>query len=180
MRTALRSAPLDHAGLRRRRGATHSLPLVLQLQRTIGNLATTRLLLRQPTTVAPHALKDAGVDATSRINDKTRKLIQAAFEESEILRPYLKDKFPRAAATEGAFVIHTDEDDFNQAYMRYRGITEPMTQNQRAEKFGSIGGFFDRSKNTMHVRSRGRFGHAMHEAMHKLAAPVFRGFWGDV
>jgi hypothetical protein len=180
MRTRVAMPALHQPAARRRRGATHPVPLVLGLQRTIGNRATTRLLQREATVAAPHALKDAGITPTSKLDGSTRRLIQAAFEESDVLRPYLKNKFPRAAATEGTFEVHAVEDDFNQAYVRYRGIKEPMTVNQRAEKYGSIGGFFDRGRNAIHLRSRSNFGHALHESMHKLAAPVFRGFWGDV
>jgi hypothetical protein len=61
----------------------------------IGNRATTRLL-------QSGALQDAGITTTSRIDDKTRSHIQTAIEESVVLRPYLKGKFPRAAATDGA------------------------------------------------------------------------------
>jgi hypothetical protein len=175
----LRSDAPHHPGHRRRNGALCQPPdvaHVLRLQRTIGNRATTRLLQRDA-----HALKDAGITTTSRIDDKTRGLIQQAIEESEVLRPYLKGKFPRAAATEGKFEIHSDEDDFNQAYIRYQHISDaPQTPTGRAEKYGGIGGFFDRKNNAIHVRSRSRFGHALHEEMHKLGNPAFRGYWGDV
>lgn len=150
-------------------GAAH----VLRLQRTIGNRATTRLLQRG-------ALQDAGITTTSRIDDKTRGHIQKAIEESKVLRPYVKGKFPRAAATEGTFEIHPDEEDFNQAYISYQRIADaPQTEKERAKAYGHIGGFFDRAKNAIHVRSRSNFGHALHEAVHKLANPAFRGFWGD-
>src|SRR5215216_1448834 len=89
--------------------------LVLRLQRTAGNRATARLLARQPTTATrPHVLKDAGVTTTTRVNDKTRGLIDRALAESEKLRPYLKGKLPTAA--KGGFEVHSNEDDFNQAY----------------------------------------------------------------
>jgi hypothetical protein len=174
----LRSDAPHQPGQRRRGGGVcpPEVAHVLRLQRTIGNRATTRLLQREP-----HVLKDAGIATTSRIDDKTRGLIQQAIEESEILRPYLKGKFPHAAATEGKFEIHPDEDDFNQAYISYRHISDaPQTKTGRAEKYGGIGGFFDRKNNAIHVRSRSRFGHALHEEMHKLGNPAFHGFWGDV
>jgi hypothetical protein len=181
MLARLRSDAAHHAGARRRSGAACPSPAVahvLRLQRTIGNRATTRLLQRDP---RPHALQDAGIATTSRIDDKTRGLIQKAIEESDLLRPYLKGKFPRAAATEGTFEIHSDEDDFNQAYISYRRIADaPQTARGRADAYGGIGGFFDRSKNAIHLRSRSRFGHALHEEMHKLGNAAFHGYWGDV
>jgi hypothetical protein len=179
----VRSDAPHHTGTRRRGGDPCHPPDVahiLRLQRTIGNRATTRLLLRDATAVRPHALQDAGITTTSKIDGKTRVHIQKAIEESDVLRPYLKGKFPAAAATEGKFEIHSDEDDFNQAYISYQGISDaPKTPRGRAEEYGGIGGFFDRANNAIHVRSRSRFGHALHEAMHKLANPAFRGYWGD-
>jgi hypothetical protein len=167
----------SHTGARRRNGdARHPVGAahVLRLQRTIGNRATTRLLQRG-------VLQDAGIATTSRIDGKTRGLIQQAIEQSELLRPYLKGKFPHAAATEGTFEIHPDEEDFNDAYISYRQISDaPKTKTERAKRFGGIGGFFDRKNNAIHVRSRSRFGHALHEELHKLGNAAFRGYWGDV
>jgi hypothetical protein len=179
----VRSDTPHRTGARRRGGAAcpPDVAHVLRLQRAIGNRATTRLLQRDGTKVQPHSLKDAGITTTSRVNDKTRGHIQKAIEESEVLRPFLKGKFPHAAATEGKFEIHSDEDDFNQAYISYQQIGDaPKTARGRADSYGGIGGFFDRKNNAIHVRSRSHFGHALHEAMHKLGNPAFKGFWGPV
>jgi hypothetical protein len=170
MRTRLRATAQHHGA--RRRAATDEL-LVLRLQRTIGNRATTRLLLRKP-----DSLTKAGVNTDDRVSDKTPALIQAALEDSDELKPYLKDKFPKSLVTKD-FDIHTDEDDFNEAAKAMKHNTEPMTKNQRAAAYGHIGGFFDRSTRHIHVRSRTKFGHAVHEAMHKVAHPGFHGFWDD-
>jgi hypothetical protein len=170
MRTHVRSAAQCHPG--RRRAATDE-RLVLRLQRTIGNRATTRLILRKP-----ESLTKAGVKTDDRVSDKTPQLIQTAFEESVELKPYLTDKFPKSAITKD-FDIHTDEDEFNQAAKAMKHNTEPMTKNQRAAAYGGIGGFFDRSTRHIHVRSRSKFGHAVHESMHKVAHPGFHGFWDD-
>ena len=184
MLARVRSDTPHHTGARRRGGEACAPPDVahiLRLQRTIGNRATTRLLQRDATAVRPHSLQDAGITTTSRIDGKTRGHIQKAIEESEVLRPYLKGKFPRAAATEGRFEIHPDEGSFNDAYISYQHITDaPRTEAERAKKYGGIGGFYDRANDAIHVRSRSRFGHALHEAMHKLANSAFRGFWGDI
>jgi hypothetical protein len=182
----LRSDALHHAGGRRRGGAARHRPdaeLVLSLQRSIGNRATTRLL-REPTGTqvaqrsTPHVLKTAGITTDSRVNDETPKWIQAALDESQKLRPYLKGKFPKSAVTKD-FEIHSVEDDFNQAAKTMYRNTEPMTKDQRAAAYGKIGGFFDRGTRKIHVRSRTKFGHAVHEAMHKVAHSSFHGFWGE-
>ena len=49
-----------------------------------------------------------------------------------------------------------------------------MNEAQRAAAYGKIGGFYDRPTNEVHVRARTKFGHALHEAMHKVAHPVFK------
>jgi len=210
MLARLRSDALDHAGDRRRVRAAPRADgpaLVLRLQRTIGNRATTRLL-RQPADVVqdveqerarfdaarerheqrlreiearetPHALRTAGITTDSLVNKDTPKWIQAALAESRLLRPYLRGKFPGSAITTGTFEIHTREADFNRAHARERGITQPLTDRELAARFGQVGGFFDRRARAIHVRSRTKFGHAVHEAMHKVAHPAFHGFFDE-
>ena len=189
MRTRIRPTSLHQTG-RRRRVARRppDEELVLQLQHTIGNRATTQLLRQpveappkpQPATKQPEVLKKAGVKTDSRVNDKTAGLIQAALEESvRDSAPYLKGKFPKYSITKG-FELHTREDDFNEAVKTIvKKNREPMTEKQKAEAYGKVGGFYDRPSNKVHVRSRTKFGHAVHEAMHKLASPAFHGYWGD-
>ena len=118
---------------------------ILRLQRTIGNRATTQLLQRKP-----ESLAKAGVKTDDRVGDKTAAAIQAALEESEELKPYLKDKFPKAAITSD-FDIHSDDDDFNEAAKKMK--------TQRAAAYGKIGGFYDRSTHHIHLRARSKFGH---------------------
>ena len=173
MRTRLRPTAQQHAG--RRRQVARRPPdaeLVLRLQRTIGNRATARLLLRKP-----DSLTKAGIKTDDRVSDKTAGLIQAALLESEELAPFLKDKFPKAAITKD-FDIQTD-DDFDDAVKAMKHNTEPMTRNQIRAAYGNVGGFFDRSTKHIHVRQRSHFGHAVHESMHKVAHPAFHAFWGD-
>jgi hypothetical protein len=177
----LRSDTPHHAGGRRRSGALLPPPdiaHVLRLQRTIGNRATTRLL-RQPVAEAerakPHALKTAGITTDSRVSDETPKWIQAALTESLLLRPYLDGK---PAITDGSFKLHFDEDDFNEAAKKYFDNKDLMDKAKRAAAYGKIGGFYDRKTKEVHVRPRTKFGHAVHEAMHKVAHPVFFKYWG--
>ena len=178
---------------------------ILRLQRTIGNRATTRLL-RQPTMTEdealadvalerarfdaakrthqqhlaqygerrPHALKSAGIITDSRVNNDTPKWIQAALAESRLLRPYLRGK---PVITDGSFHIHSGEDDFNEAAKKHLGNKDLMDKAKRAAAYGKIGGFYDRNSKQVHVRSRTKFGHALHEAMHKVAHPVFFRYW---
>jgi hypothetical protein len=118
---------------------------------------------------APHALKSAGIDTnTTKVDGDTPKWIQAALAESRLFRPYLSGKFPASAITDGKFEIHSTEKDFNRTYSTHRGEPAQLTDTELATRHGKIGGYFDRSKKTIHVRSRSTFGEAVHEAMHKL------------
>jgi hypothetical protein len=199
----LRPDALHQPGAGRRSGAACRRPdvaHVLRLQRTIGNRATTRLL-RQPTATEeeerarfdaakrtheqhlvkyaerkPHVLKSHGITTDSRVDQNTPKWIQAALAESRLLRPYLRGKFPAQAITD-KFRIHTDEDTFNEAAKKHLDNKDLMNKAERAAAYGKIGGFYERRTNEVHVRSRTKFGHALHEAMHKVAHPVFRPYW---
>lgn len=181
-------------------------PAALRLQGAIGNRATARLLrdvraataaeealeqaelahdladraklAARPThaELPPHALKSAGIDTASQVNDETPKWIQAALAESRLFRPYLRGKFPASAITDGRFEIHSTERDFNRTYSTYRGEPGQLTDAELATRHGKTGGYFDRSKKTIHVRSRSTFGEAVHEAMHKLSIGFL--FWG--
>ena len=181
-------------------------PPAFRLQRAIGNRATARLL-RQAVTpeedVAaeharfdqaraehqrrlkeidardqPHVLKAAGVKTDSRVNDKTPGRIQAALAESRLLRPYLRDKFPSLAITDGRFEIHTFDKDFNRAAGAWRRLPPHMTDLQLEQTFKDIGGYYDRGKRTIHLRPHATFGHAVHESMHKVSHAGFL-WWGS-
>jgi hypothetical protein len=202
MRTRIRPASLHQSGRRRPHDDEH---FALQLQRTIGNRATTRLL-REPTVAEdvaaerarfdqaakeheqrlaeyrqraqPHVLKANGITTDSKVDDGTPSMIQAALAESLKLRPYLRGKFPALSITKG-FAIHAVEDDFNTAAAEHFNDTTVKTKDERAAKYGKIGGFYDRRHHRIVVRTRTKFGHAVHESMHRVSHPGFRGFFGD-
>jgi hypothetical protein len=204
MHARLRSQPLHHAGGHRRSGAIcpPEVARVLRLQRTIGNRATTRLL-REPTATEdleaerarfeaakrehrerlthypaqPHALRSAGITTDARVDGDTPKWIQTALEESRSLGPYLKGKFPGSSITDGKFSIESSEKVFNQGAQTYLGDHDNLNDADRAAKYGHIGGYYDEKDHSVHVRSRTKFGHALHEAMHKVSHPVFFHFW---
>ena len=202
MRTRIRPIPVQPSSRRRQAPDEH---LVLRLQRTIGNRATTRLL-REPTIeedvaaerarfdarakehaqrvagyrqrAQPHVLKRHGITTDSKVDDETPSMIQAALAESLKLRPYLRGKFPALSITKD-FTIHAVEDDFNTAAAEHFNDTTVKTKDERAAKYGTIGGFYDRRHHRIVVRTRTKFGHAVHESMHRVSHPGFRGFFGD-
>ena len=48
-----------------------------------------------------------------------------------------------------------------------------------AEAYGGSAGSSTATNRKIHVRSRTTFGHAVHEAMHRVSSSGFHGFWGD-
>jgi hypothetical protein len=126
----------------------------------------------------PHVLKDAGVTTDSHVDDKTARLIQAALAESRKLRPYLRGKFPALAISDGKFEVHPLDKDFNRAAGAWRRLPPHTTDNELAETFKDIGGYYDRAKKTIHLRPHATFGHAVHESMHKVSHAGFL-WWGS-
>jgi hypothetical protein len=137
-----------------------------------------RRLAEEEQLTRPHVLKQAGVKTDSLVNDKTPGLIQAALAESRLLRPYLRDKFPKLAITGGKFEIHSLDKDFNRAYADFRNVPLSVTDYELAQRYSDIGGYFDRGKKTIHLRPHATFGHAVHESMHKVSHAGFL-YWGS-
>jgi hypothetical protein len=123
----------------------------------------------------PHALKGKGVTAKTTVDEDTAGLIQAALAESRILRPYIKGKFPKSSIP-GKMKIHGSDAEFEYAYETENKVKDsPAAVKAEAEK---ARGFYHRRSGTIHLRPRSNLGHALHEAMHKLAAPGFLNFFG--
>jgi hypothetical protein len=125
----------------------------------------------------PHVLKSKGVSPTTRVDENTAALVQAALAESRILRPYIKAKFP-AASIPGKVKIHDSEPEFEHAYVKLTKLKDsPSAVQAKAEK---VRGFYHPKSGVIHLRPTSNLGHAIHEAMHKLAQPGFHGFFGDL
>jgi hypothetical protein len=123
----------------------------------------------------PHVLKSKGVGTTTRVDESTAKLVQAALAESRVLRPYIKDKFP-AASVPGKVTIHDSDAEFEHSYVKLNEIKDsPAAVKAQAAK---VRGFFHRKSGTIHLRPTSTLGHALHEAVHKLASPAFLNFYG--
>ena len=207
MLARVRSDAPHQTGARRRGGdACHPTDVaqILRLQRTIGNRATTRLLLRDPietehaqerarfdaakrthernlvqfAELKPHRLKSAGIDGVARRQGHAAADPGRARGEPGPA-PLPPRQVPGQAVTDGRFTIHSGEDDFNQARKRAANDQRQLTKDQRAAEYGDTAGWFDRTSKTVHVRARTKFGNALHEAMHKVAHPAFDGFWDE-
>ena len=99
-----------------------------------------------------------------------------ALNESRILRPYIKEKFPRSNIP-GKFKIHDSDAEFEYAYVNQHDLKDsPAALQAQAEK---VRGFYHRRTGTIHLRPSSNLGHALHEAVHKLASPAFLNFYGS-
>jgi hypothetical protein len=125
----------------------------------------------------PHVLKSKGVGTTTRVDEGTAALVQAALAESRILAPYIRNKFP-ASTISGKVTIHGSEAEFEHSYVKLTDIKDsPAATQAKAEK---VRGFFHRRSGAIHLRPTSTLGHAVHEAMHKLASPAFFNFYGSL
>jgi len=124
----------------------------------------------------PHVFKSKGVGETTRVGEGTAGLLQAALAESRVLRPYIKGKL-RTSAIPGKVTIHDSDAEFEYSYQKLNEIKDsPAAIEAQARK---VRGFYHRRSGTIHLRPGSNLGHALHEAIHKLASPAFFNFYGS-
>lgn len=151
---------------------------VLDLQQSVGNRAVRRILLRSQGALvqrqpAPPAL--AGVTTRRYVDDKTAALIQSALAQSQVLKPYIEDKLKTTTIPGKKFVHHDSDAEFESAYTKLHKIS---TGSEEMENVEGVRGFYHRPTDTIHLRPRSNTGDAVHEAIHKLSSPGFRGYFG--
>ena len=150
---------------------------LLHWQHTLGNQAVLRMLQRgtlvqrQPKTPPQKAknLKDSGVGLSDPVAGNTAQIIDAVLQRNKKLAPYIGDRLKGGfqIGEKGKFVKDLNDGNFETAY---RGAYDvPKSDPVPAH----VMGFYDRKKNTIHLRPKAEFGTALHEAVHKLASPTF-------
>jgi hypothetical protein len=124
----------------------------------------------------PHVFKSEGVESTTRVGKSTAGLLQAALAESRVLRPYIKGKL-KTSAIPGKVKIHDSDAEFEYSFEKLNEIKDsPAAIQAQARK---VRGFYHRKSGTIHLRPGSNLGHALHEAIHKLASPAFFNFYGS-
>jgi hypothetical protein len=118
------------------------------------------------------------VESTTRVGKSTAGLLQAAPAESRVLRPYIEGKL-KTSAIPGKVKIHDSDAEFEYSFEKLNEIRDsPAAIQAQARK---VRGFYHRKSGTIHLRPGSNVGHALHEAIHKLASPAFftrgRGRW---
>jgi hypothetical protein len=117
-------------------------------------------------TQARTSAQTAGVtgDTTASVDQLT--LLRTIIEASPTLMPYLRQQReqrtqPTDLRNRQNFTIHQGKRDFQEA-VKQAGI-EP------AERGHAIGGFYHRPTDAIHLPRDSKFGHALHEAIHKYS-----------
>ena len=127
------------------------------------------------------ALKRAGIATDSLVNDQTPEVDPGrARREPEAAALPAAASSPARPSAKGKFEIHTREDDFNtggQDADRGQAADDQGRARRRLRQGRRL--LRPRQRASIHVRSRTKFGHAVHEAMHRVAHPGFHGFWGE-
>jgi hypothetical protein len=139
---------------------------------------TTALIQRQPDDTAPKkdapktqpaqkTLKSAGVDVTDRVAKSTPGIIDEVLARNQRLAPYIGDKLTAGfkIAEKGKFIHESRDADFDSAYQKAYELNS-STMVPKDTK-----GFVDPKTSEIHLRPDAQFGTALHEAVHRLAAP---------
>lgn len=120
-------------------------------------------------TQAQTAAKKAGVEGDTEASLDQLTLLRTIIEASPTLMPYLTQQ--RAQRTQPTdlrnrqrFNVHLRDDDFKDAVKRAH-----LTPAGPGE---AIGGFYDRPTDTIHLPRGSKFGHALHEAIHKYSPTI--------
>ena len=118
------------------------------------------------------AAKTAKVDPDTRASIDQLALLRTIIEASPTLRPYLTEERAKASQPTDLrntqkFIIHSSDSDLQDEAQRcHQGEAEPGTK---------IGGFYCRQTDTIHLPPDAKFGHALHESVHKYSKLVLKG-----
>jgi hypothetical protein len=139
---------------------------------------------------------NSGVTAQSPVDGQTAQLLDEMLERAAFcgsLSQYITLKPQKLS--QGHFAVHQhyrgnenlspddasrsrfDTDDFHAAVAKYLGFTGGLTDAQRAQ-VRKVGGFYDRSRDTVNLPSTGLFGSALHESVHRLSGVSFQQLFG--
>ncbi|MBN9508856.1 MAG: DUF4157 domain-containing protein [Alphaproteobacteria bacterium] len=102
---------------------------------------------------------------------RTVTLLQTMIEASRLLAPYVTGKRAINLRTPGRFVV--DAPDAFAAAKRAANIGE-------ATEGTTVGGFYDRRHDTIHLPQAAHFGEALHEAIHKYSSVMLRNMCHDL
>ena len=120
-----------------------------------------------PPAAKQSTLKSEGVDAADPVAAKTPQIIDTVLQRNKRLAPYIGDRLTGGLkiAEKGHFVKELSDSNFDSAYRK----TYEESAGDTVPSY--VMGFYDPNASTIHLRPDAKFGTALHEAVHRLAAP---------
>lgn len=116
-------------------------------------------------------LKAAGISVSDPTFNKTAQIIDEVIQRNKKLAPYISKRLKSGFKIEekGKFIFELSDSNFNASYIKVNGKPAPRL----------VMGFYDPVNFKIHLRPDAIFGTALHESVHKLAAPVFYTWLGN-
>ena len=121
----------------------------------------------QPPPAKKKTLDDEGVGLDDPVSVSTAQTIDLALQRNQKLAPYIGDRLKSGfkIAEKGKFVKELSDSNFDASYRKAYELDSSNTVSS------STRGFYDPKTSEIHLRPDARFGTALHEAIHRLAAP---------
>jgi len=116
----------------------------------------------------PKSLKSEGVALDDPVAGGTATVIDEVLARNGKLAPYIGDRLKAGfkIAEKGRFVRDSSDGNFDAAYRK----AYELAKSEQVPK--DTKGFFDAGTSQIHLRPDAVFGTALHESIHRLAAPV--------
>lgn len=121
-------------------------------------------------------LKRAGFTTERWADGKAPALIQAALEQSRVLRPFIANKLGKVNILKN-YRHYGSDDEFVHAYVKLNKINAPFASHKALT--AHVRAYFDRSTDSIHLRPRTHFGEVLQLVIRKFSSPGFGGFFGE-
>jgi hypothetical protein len=107
----------------------------------------------------------------------TAAFVEALIKTSKFLRPFLQGKIAKISLSTG-FKIYDTRAQFEKKDQELSGgEVKPMTGASEANQPRTYG-FYHRRTDSIHLSPDAKFGHALHEGIHKFSAPAVQNVFG--
>ena len=121
-------------------------------------------------------LKRAGFTTERWADGKAPALIQAALEQSRVLRPFIANKLGKVDISKN-YHHYGSDDEFVHAYVKLNKINAPFASHKALT--AHVRAYFDRPTDSIHLRLRTHFGEVLQLAIMKFSFPGFGHFFGE-
>jgi alkaline phosphatase D len=121
-------------------------------------------------------LKRAGLTAERWADEKAPALIQAALEQSRVLKPFIANKLRKITVSRNYYHYGSD-DEFVYAYLKLNNIVVPFGSQEKALT-DNVRAFYHQPTDSIRLRPHTHFGQVLKLVIIKFSSPKFRGFFG--